>query len=253
MKEKFHFPVYWFVGFSLFLSLSACRTSYHPVSSQRLSYRVKDSLPGDPALKNLIAQYSDSVNETMNLVIGTVEKTLIKAEPEGTLGNIIADAFRVKATEWYKVPVDVAFQNPGGIRQNSIEAGKVTVGKVFEVLPFDNILVVSQVSGDVLQQLLDNMAASGGWPVSGMTMEIFNKKAVQVKIGGVSLAKEKKYWIALSDYLAGIGGGMTPLKNQEIINHGYLQRKAFIEYLYSFTHQGKPISAQIEKRVIHAE
>jgi 5'-nucleotidase len=56
---------------------------------------------------------------------------------ETNLGNLVADALRFVAG------TDVAMQNGGGIRA-SLDAGDVSVGDTFNVLPFTNLVVAAQ-------------------------------------------------------------------------------------------------------------
>ena len=49
---------------------------------------------------------------------------------------------------------DIALTNGGGIRA-SVKAGPITVGDVFTVLPFDNTLVVMEVTGADIKAALE--------------------------------------------------------------------------------------------------
>jgi 2',3'-cyclic-nucleotide 2'-phosphodiesterase (5'-nucleotidase family) len=136
----------WLV-FPVFLSfILSCHTSFQSQSLQYKSYRVSGT-EQDPGLLSMMKPYSDSVNKNMNDVVGIVEKTLEKKTPEGTLGNFMADAFLVMAKEKYNTQVDASFMNSGGIRLNQLPAGIITRAKIFELMPFDNLLVLQKVSG----------------------------------------------------------------------------------------------------------
>lgn len=50
--------------------------------------------------------------------------------------------------------------------------GDVTRGRIFEIMPFDNLLILQKLKGTVLQEFLDIIATDGGWPVAGITMQI---------------------------------------------------------------------------------
>jgi 5'-nucleotidase/UDP-sugar diphosphatase len=67
------------------------------------------------------------------------------------MGNLIADAMldRVKDQG-----VTIAIQNGGGIRA-SIDQGKVTMGEVFTVLPFQNTVATFQLSGKDLRASIE--------------------------------------------------------------------------------------------------
>ena len=202
---------------------------------------------------SLMQPYKDSVERGMSQVIGEAAVTLEKAQPAGTLNNFMADAMYVMAREKYGVSVDAAFVNYGGIRITQLTAGPVTRGKVFEIMPFDNLLILQQVKGSVLQQFLDLTAAWGGWPVAGLTMQIQNKKAVNVKIGGQSLDPNKTYTMANSDYVAMGGDNAAMLKDIAMQTNGYLMRDAIFDYIKLLQSQGKNISANDDNRVSNAQ
>ena len=120
-------------------------------------------------------------------------------------------------------------------------------------MPFDNLLILQKLKGSVLQQLLDLMASKGGWPVAGLTMQISNKKAVNVKIGGRPLDPEAMYTVANSDFVANGGDNADMLRGVPQITNGYLMRDALFDYIRHLKSQGKNISANLENRVSNAE
>lgn len=233
--------------------LTSCNTLFLPTKAEYTGYRLTADVSKDSAMVQLMQPYRDSVERGMSQVIGVAEKTLEKKQPVGALNNFMADAMYIMAKEKYGVAVDAAFVNYGGIRINQLAAGPVTRGKVFEVMPFDNLLILQKVKGDVLQQFLDLAAAHGGWPVAGLTMQIQNKKAVNVKIGGQSLDPNKIYTIANSDYVANGGDNAAMLKPIPQQTNGYLMRDAIFDYIKLLQSQGKNISANEDNRVSNAQ
>jgi 2',3'-cyclic-nucleotide 2'-phosphodiesterase (5'-nucleotidase family) len=238
--------------FLLFQGVS-CNTSYQAQTLHYKDYRINPAQAPDAAVLDLIKPYSDSVNKSMNDVVGVAEKTLEKKAPEGTLGNFMADAFFVMAREKFNTTVDIAIMNYGGIRLTELTRGDITRGKIFELMPFDNVLLLQRMKGNVLQQLLDHIAGRGGWPVAGMTMQIKDKKAVNVLIGGKPLDPERMYTTANSDFVANGGDDAEMLRTIPQENIGYLMRDALFDYIKRLKSQGKNISANEENRVTNAE
>ena len=236
--------------FLLFI-ITSCNTGYRSTQVEYKDYRVVEPVAVDSSIVSLLQPYTDSVNKSMNDVIGVCDKSLDKALPECTLGNIMADALLVKSREKFHINVDAAFMNYGGIRLTQITPGPVTKRKVYELMPFDNIVIVQQVNGEVLQQFLDHIAKRGGWPVSGMKFRIKNQKAVDIMIQDKPLDKAAVYSIVNSDYVANGGDECIMLKNIPQQNIGYLVRDALMEYLASFKANGKNITANIENRVVN--
>ena len=142
--------------------------------------------------------------------------------------------------------VDVAFMNSGGIRIPDLPAGPITQGKVYELMPFDNLMVLIKMKGSLLKQYLDTLAANDGIIESGITMQITNKTAQQVMIGGKPLDLNADYIIAHSDYVV-INTSM--LKNIKRSTNGYLLRDAILDYIKLNNSMGKKITVNNTDRV----
>ncbi len=242
-----------------FLVIS-CHTSYQPQSLKYQDYRITQKQSSSNEITTLLKPYSDSVNNSMNGVVAIAGMTLEKKQPESTLGNVLADAMLLMAREKYQTDIDGALINFGGIRLPSIPAGNISLGKIYEVAPFDNIIVLLKLKGKLLQQLLNHIAFKGGWPCAGMSWRIKNlsagqagKLAVNIFIAGNALDENKEYNIALLDYIANGGDECEMLKAIPQQNNGYLFRDAVIDYFTKLNKEGKKITASIEKRVTNAE
>lgn len=234
------------------LFIVSCKPAFKSTSVQYKDYKI-DNATVDTSYTSFLRPYADSVNRSMNMVIATLAADLEKKQPEGTLGNLMADAMKAMAEKYYNTKVDAAFVNYGGIRLPVVKAGVITKGKIFELMPFDNIVVLQKMNGKLLKEFLDHVASRGGWPVSGITMEIKNKKAENVLINGKPLDLSTTYTIANSDYVANGGDMSNMLRAVPQINNGYLFRDALIEYFASFTKAGKQITITIENRVTNAQ
>ena len=232
--------------------LFSCQTFYQPQTVKYKDYRLTQTSKQDGALNTVLKPYTDSVNKNMNDIIAVAEEELVKRQPEGSLGNIMADGMLAIAKEKYNQPIDASFINFGGIRLQAIPAGNITRGNLFELAPFDNLIVLQKIEGKVFQQFLNHISSRGGWPTAGMTWQIKNKEAINVLIGRKPLLETSTYTIALVDYVANGGDDCEMLKSISQINNGILFRDAIIAYFSSFTKQGKKIPAITEKRVSNA-
>lgn len=233
--------------------LFSCTLSYQAQKVQYNDYRIATGAKQDSAMLVLLKPYSDSLSKSMNDVVAVSETDLEKKQPEGSLGNFLADAMLAMAEQSYATHVDAAFINYGGIRLPSLPSGNITRSKVFELSPFDNLLVIQKVNGKVLQEFLDHVAAKGGWPCSGISMQIKDKKAINIKIGGAPLNESATYTIANNDYVANGGDDCAMLKPIPQVSNGYIFRDAVFDYLAELKKQGKKISAKTENRVSNAE
>src|SRR6478609_4376489 len=77
-------------------------------------------------------------------------------QPESGLGNLMADCMKTMAEKKFNRKVDAGFMNQFGIR-TSIPKGNITVGKIFELMPFDNLVVLQEIKGTVLKQFLERI------------------------------------------------------------------------------------------------
>jgi 2',3'-cyclic-nucleotide 2'-phosphodiesterase (5'-nucleotidase family) len=159
----------------------------------------------------------------------------------------------IMAREKYQTEIDASFINYGGIRLSAIPKGSITRGKVFELSPFDNIIVLLTLKGKILQEFLDHIASRGGWPCAGISFQIKNKAAVNIKVAGKAFDSNSNYVIALGDYIANGGDDCVMFKNIPQKNNGYLVRDALLNYFSKVNKEGKQITASIENRITNAE
>ena len=125
----------------------------------------------------------------------------------------------------------------------------MTVGKIYELMPFDNILVVVAMKGDLLKEYIDDMAGRGGEPISStVSYAIENRKAVDIEIHGKKIKEDKIYFVALPDYVANndMDGKIRDLERYE---NGILIRDAIIKHVKDLSAEGLPISAAVDGRV----
>lgn len=214
-------------------------TNYH---MKQDSLRLYDS-----SMHYTIQPYKSQLQLKMSEVVGTTESALIKERPEGTLCNLMADAC-METLAYRGFEADLAVLNYGGVRVPSIEAGTITLGKVYELMPFDNMVVVLHIKGQYVQQLLNLSAANGGWPVAGVRMIIADGKATQVYINNKPIDEQAVYKLATTDYMAGGGDKAVMLAAAEKRTEtGMLLRDAIIHYIKKYS----PLTLKKDGRVTY--
>lgn len=239
------------VSLSLFVFVISCATK--PAQLSFSQYRIENPKQVDTPILKLLSVYKDSLGKSMNTVIGFSLYGLTKKQPESGLGNFMADAMKSMAEKKFNTKVDAAFVNYGGIR-SYLPKGDITVGKMYELMPFDNLIVLQTVSGKDLQLFLNLVAGRNGWPVStGLTFAIKDKQAVNILIDGKPIREDEKYTIANSDYVANGGDNAEMLKKLTQLNKFYIFRDALIEYTKQQTSLGKTIDCKPENRVVYAQ
>ncbi len=238
-------------GCSLLIA-SCARKPYYAQQPKQEQYVIEKGSGADSALVRLIAPYKRGVDTQMQVVIGRTDIPLTKAQPESTLGNFMADAMLVAARK-IDPKVVAAVSNYGGIRINYLAPGPITRGNMYELMPFDNMLTVVQIPGSVLQELCDAMARSKGWPVSGLSFAIKDKKADNVMVGGKPLDPHLVYRLAVNDYMARGGDYcdfLIPLKKKHTT---VFVRDALIDYVSVLQAADRPLHPVLEKRIVYAE
>ncbi len=216
----------------------AAKTSLEPVRTGASQTQIDDRLVPDSELDQLIAPYRDQMEAQMNEVLADCPTPMRTGRPEGALGNLIADFVLARARLSSRVPADACVLNNGGLRVPWSQ-GPITLGLVFEVMPFDNDLVVLRLTSDQVRQLADEIAARGGEPVAGMEFEIQGERAIGLEVAGAPVA-DRDYWIATSDYLADGGGGMPTLwEGQERVSLGILIRDLIADAVRAYGEWGE--------------
>jgi 2',3'-cyclic-nucleotide 2'-phosphodiesterase (5'-nucleotidase family) len=200
----------------------------------------------------MLAPYKQGIDTQMQAVVGMTDIPLTKAQPECTLGNFLADA-QLKAAQKIDPKVVAAIANQGGIRLTYIAPGNITREKIFELMPFDNMLTIAEISGADLQKFCDKIAAAKGWPVSGIRFMIKDKKAEQITINDQPLNNSLVYKIALNDYIANGGDNCTMLVRLKKKHTTVFIRDALLDYLAALTRDHKPLHPTLEKRISYAE
>ena len=204
----------------------------------------------DPAIAALIAPYHDRVTAQMTEVLGTAPEPLTKNPGESPLADFVADLQRARASKVLGGPIPLGVMTNGGLRAG-FAAGPVTLGAVFELMPFENELVVVEAPGPVVQQLFD-YAAHVKMAVSGATYTVtFDGLPKDIRIGGqpFDVNDARTYSIAVSDYLATGGDNMTFFKAVPMRHTNVLLRTAIADHIRDLTKVGQPVTAKVEGRV----
>ena len=148
-------------------------------------------------IKKMLDEFNDApaLNEAI-----AVAKT--KFENPEELGCMMTDAIREISG------ADFAFQNTGGVRVNYLKKGPITVKDVYSIDPFNNEIVVFQMTGEQLKRFIVNTYKKNGGHssyVSGMTYELTddgNRVSVYVRPDKGNFSKRAIYKVAMNSYMA---------------------------------------------------
>lgn len=161
-----------------------------------------DDMASPLAVKTIEA-YKAKVDSVMMPPLGLSRIAMSAGRPESTLGNWAADVMVEGSTATGLEPADMGLINIGGLRNNMPE-GIVRAGDIYLISPFQNKLVILEMSGEDLLQLMENIAAVGGEGVSSSVRMVITRdgKLKKASINGEEIDKKRTYTVATLDYLA---------------------------------------------------
>ena len=134
---------------------------------------------------------------------------------------------------------DFAFQNTGGVRVPYLKKGPITVKDVYTIDPFNNEVIVYQMTGaQVKHFILNSFRKNGGYPsyVSGMTYKMSDDgNNVWVDRDG-GFSTKQTYKVAFNSYMASTidvrsedEGHSTFMTSEEMIIE-YLRKHKTVDY-----------------------
>lgn len=179
---------------------------------------LKDSevkIEADPYVEALLRPFKEKGDASLLVELGSADaefvgtRDIVRSQ-ETNLGNLITHAYKSK------FKADLAITNSGGLR-DSIYPGKVTYESVLMVLPFGGEIAIAELSGKELKNYLEYVifnltAGSGSFPqMSGVDIlaNKETKKIKELKINGKKVCSNKRYVLALPEFIAA-GGDKYP-------------------------------------------
>ncbi len=234
--------------FILFL-LSSCKTQLYPTISKGQYYPIDTTIAADTTIVNHYLPYKTALEAQMNRVIGYCDLHLSKNRgAESLAGNFFTEALLWKGKQ-LDPEVKASFATKDGIRSD-LKEGDITVGNIFEMMPFENAVTILTLKGSDMLRWADYMARTGGQPATGIKLTIQDKKVKEFLLDGKPIDPNATYKLVTYDYLAN-GGDYVDFFDQVVDRKDYTQRlrETLIEYITTLTQQGKHIQAQLDGRV----
>ena len=203
------------------LFLLACSPTYTLQSYDNKVVAIKST--ADSTALAIIAPYQNAIEEEMNEVLSYTKIELNKKGSESTLGNFVTDLCLNYAD------ANMCVMNNGGLR-TTINKGPVTRGKLYQLMPFENELVVLELNKEDYLGLLEYICKRGGEPFSGISITMTEDGEILNHSESVDFSKGEKIRVLTSDYLANGGDKMNFFQNKEQLKVGMKLRDAIIDY-----------------------
>lgn len=227
-----------FVIFITFVFAIACQKNSITLYKVEGKQLVTDStLLNDKKISAIIAPYKKHLNEQLNTLLCTtpIDLTRVDGKLESSLGNLMADICFKQGNPVFEKQknqtIDFVLFNYGGIRA-PIPKGNITARNAFEVMPFENELVIAELSGEKVKELLRYLFINKKpHPISKLRLKINTTTYQDVTINNIPFDVTKNYFILTSDYLQEGGDKMNFFKNPVSLHKtGYKLRTALIDY-----------------------
>ncbi len=227
---------------SLCLVVVACETESN---KQKYAYNIEinQQVLSDSSIVKYYQPFKKNLEESlMNTPISYSPETYKKNDGElnSTLSNMFADAtYEMSNPVFNKMSgknIDIVLLNNGGIR-SIISKGNISEKTAFELMPFENSIVVLELSGFSIIKMIDYLRkVKLQHPISGLQITLNNDYSVnEVKINGVSIENEKKYNVATTDYLLEGGDKMYFLaETTKTTDINYKMRDILIDYFKKY-------------------
>lgn len=194
----------------------------------------------DPVFSAKIDSYTEDISEIMNEVLGYCPVAMSKGNPESPLGNLTADGLIWAAKKYHNIDADISIYNSGGIR-SSISRGNLTVGDVYALYPFDNVLSVVTMKGSELRNFFQTIASYGGMPINaGVRLVISGSSVKSVTVNGKAIDNNKEYTIATINYLVNTEDYFKSITSRK--DYNIFVRDYYVDY---FRHLSKQNDGKI--------
>lgn len=194
-------------------------------------------VPADRGVEAIIAPYRAPMERTLSTVIGEATAAFDKYRPESAecgVNNLVADAMLAGARQ-VDPGVDFAVASSGTPRA-AINPGPITMEDVFYALPFDNEIVIQEVSGQTAIEMLTLQRRANDHvrhAIANATYVLTRNAGpiAEVRIGGRPIDPRKTYKVAVNDYMAEGSSGFSMLTSAEKRSTHVLQRDALVELI----------------------
>lgn len=188
-------------------------------------------------IEDFIKPFRDKIDADLNIVLAFAPETLDKTGQWQTpIGNFFADVMVQKGNKIFnlreKKSIDIGLFNSGGIR-TIIPKGNITIRTAYEIMPFENNLVVIALKGNQIQEMINYIISEKKpHPLNGLTFTISkNNEATSVLIQGKPLENDTTYYVATNDYLSNGGDNMVFFKKgSQKFDLDYKLRNVLIDY-----------------------
>lgn len=245
-------PFVLILTFALFLNCG--RQTYYADKAEGREIAITNQTESSKAVEDLVKPYRENIDRDLSTVLAYAPQTLDKSgEWQTSIGNVMADQTLQRASRVLeareKIKADICLLNYGGIR-SIIPKGDVTTRTAFEIMPFENSVVVAALNGEQILEMLNYIISEKkAHPLAGMSFKISaDNKPVEIIIGGKPFDSTKTYYVVTSDYLLNGGDKMDFFKKATAtFDLDYKLRNVLIDYFKDADTISAPTDVRISR------
>ena len=245
-----------FTSAVLLFCVTAFAQNYHVTKVTRERILIDNRYVPDAEASSFLAPYKHQVDSLTSPIVGYSAKYMKSHGPESELSNLLADIM-VWGGSMYNERPDIGIYNMGGIRA-AMPEGKVTLGDIIDIAPFENKICFLTLTGKQLKILFLEMMSRGGATSKGIKAiyDVVDKKLslTSISLNGKKIKDKKKYRIATIDYLIQGNDGFREFRNASNFNipggDDANARNIIAAYFVDKMFKEEVVDASIEGRII---
>ncbi|WP_456463252.1 5'-nucleotidase C-terminal domain-containing protein [Lutibacter sp.] len=223
--------------FTIVLFFSCKNEPQHLLKIEGKLLPITSEITSNENIENFVKPYKEKIEKEMSNILSYTPINLTRedGELESSLGNLMADMCYQEANPIFNKKtgknIDFALFNFGGVRA-SIPKGNITMQHAFNLMPFENQLVVVELSSEKIKELITYLInKKKAHPISKQVSLVFTNNGYNFKINNKPLNDSKTYFVLTSDYLQHGGDHMNFFKNPvNLYKIDYKLRNAIIDY-----------------------
>ena len=222
---------------TLFLVTSCSKQNYYVTKISGKQFPITEKENQVTQIENFIKPYREHINKDLDSVLAYCPVTLDKSGKwQSTIGNLMADVSLMRGNLVFEArenkKIDICLLNSGGVR-SILPKGNITARNAFEIMPFENSMVVIALKGEQVNEMVNFLIADKKpHPLSGITFTIDkNNQPKNILVQGKPLQKETIYYVGTNDYLSDGGDNMNFFKKGvQKFDLDYKLRNILIDY-----------------------
>ena len=206
------------------------------------------------SIASYVAPFRKRIKQVLDSTLAYAPYTLTKRDGKynTSAGNFMADVIYSEANPIFQSrtgkTIDFVLLNHGGIR-GDISMGPVNARTAYEIMPFENTIVVVEMPGASVLQLVEYLIRSKrAHPFSQLQVVLAKDETLkEFTIQGKPFDVNSTYYVATSNYLVSGGDNMHFFKGiTDSFDTNYLIRNAIIDYLKKID----TLKAKVDNRYI---